>query len=98
MFTQTWSGVNYSLSEAMKMDELWYVVKILRVDRYSFSQNIAMIVITVFAILLTLLAPNAAQVSERIKPKIRNSVIIAILGIWCVVSLSNVSTFLYFNF
>jgi len=98
MFTQTWSGVNYSLSEAMKMDELWYVVKILRVDRYSFSQNIAMIAITVFAILLTLLAPNAAQVSERIKPKIRNSVIIAILGIWCVVSLSNVSTFLYFNF
>lgn len=98
MFTSSWRYVSYPISEAMKMDELWYVVKILRLDRYPFSQNLAMIIVSLVAIIITFAAPNAAYISENIKPKRKYAVLIAILGIWCVLTLSEVSTFLYFNF
>lgn len=41
---------------------------------------------------------NTEELAEKMKPGIVNAIVTALLFIWCVVSLSGVSTFLYFNF
>ena len=98
MFTKEWNFVTYSISQSMKMDELWYVIKFLHLDRYSIAQNLVMIIITVFALIVTFVAPNAAEVSSNIKGKKLFGFMLGMLGVWCILTLSNVSTFLYFNF
>ena len=40
----------------------------------------------------------AVAVSGKIKPTVVNTVLLAVLFVWCVVTFSEVSTFLYFNF
>lgn len=51
-----------------------------------------------FALFLILYPRNAYEQMGSFKPKIINAVGIFILFIWCVLSFSSVSTFLYFNF
>lgn len=41
---------------------------------------------------------TAVEKMQTMKPKITTSVVIAVLLVWCVISFSGVSTFLYFNF
>lgn len=98
ILTKSWEGVAYSLSEALKLDEIWYAVKILHLDRFAWSQGLVMYVITIVALLITFICPNANYISTKIKPKLAWAICFAILGIWCVLNLSQVSTFLYFNF
>jgi alginate O-acetyltransferase complex protein AlgI len=41
---------------------------------------------------------NAAQRMERMKYNAGTAVVFAVLAVWCVLTFSQVSTFLYFNF
>ena len=101
MFTGTWTGVNYSLAEAfVQIDELWYVVKFSGLPGVNFAlaHNLVMILFTLAILVMTFAAPNAVTVSKKIRPRVISAVLIGALGLWCVLSLSEVSTFLYFNF
>lgn len=99
MFTGAWNGVNFELLNAFKLPELWYVVKLLHIDRhYVFSQYILMVVFTIVVLLITFVAPNAQKVSAKLKPGRVAAILLSVLLVWCVLSLSGVSTFLYFNF
>jgi len=99
IFVGSWTKVDIALSNVFKVSELWYVVKLLHIDRnYLLSQNLLMVVITLAALVVIFIAPNAGEVAKKIKPKLGYALLFAVLGIWCVVSLSEVSTFLYFNF
>lgn len=99
IFTGSWSKVDIALSNAFKLSEFWYIVKFLHIDRnYLLSQNILMVLITIVTLAVVFFAPNANQIANKMKPKFRTALLFAVLGLWCVVSLSEVSTFLYFNF
>ena len=101
MFTGTWRSVNYALAEAfVQIDELWYVVKFSGLPGVNFAlaHNLVMIVFTLAILVMTFAAPNAYTVSKKIRPRAITAVLIGALGLWCVLSLSEVSTFLYFNF
>lgn len=98
IFTKQWSSVNRVLSEEFKLPEFWYAIKIFRIDRFPISQNLLMILITGGVLGITFFAPNAIEISNKIKPSRKVALAITVLGIWCVLSLSQVSTFLYFNF
>ena len=50
------------------------------------------------ALVLVLLAPNAYEKMKNMKCTLWELAVISILLIWCIFSLSGVSTFLYFNF
>lgn len=96
--TGKWQKINFQLAGCIKPDEFWYVLKVLHLDNNLFSQYILMTFITVGCLLTVFFAPNAAEVSERMKPKAANAIIMAVLFVWCILSFSGVSTFLYFNF
>lgn len=98
IFTGSWRSVSYPLSEVFKGSKLWYCIKVMHFDRYPFSQNILMICITIGVLAMTFALPNASYIADKLKPKRRYAVLIAMLGMWCLLTLSEVSTFLYFNF
>lgn len=86
------------ICEGFQLSELWYVCKILHLDRLPGSFLYLCAAFTLFSLFLVFRGKNAQQYAERFTPKVSNMAALAVLGCWCVLSLSGVSTFLYFNF
>lgn len=98
IFENDFPRINRNLAGYFNLDEFWYILKVLRLDQWEYGHYLLMFVITAVALLLVFWGKNAAQVAERIKPKLWNALLFAGLFLWCVLTFSNVSTFLYFNF
>lgn len=101
MFTGSWKTVNYTLADRFAdIDELWYIVKFSGLPGVNFAlaHNLVMIAVTLAALVTVFAAPNAGECVKRLKPRIVWAIALGALGLWCVLSLSEVSTFLYFNF
>ena len=101
MFSGTWRSVNYTLADKfVEIDELWYIVKFSGLPGINFplAHNLVMIAVTIAALVTVSVVPNADKCVQKMKPGIVNAVLLGVLGLWCVLSLSEVSTFLYFNF
>ncbi|MDE7258372.1 MAG: MBOAT family protein [Lachnospiraceae bacterium] len=90
--------VSSELAECFRVDEFWYVIKVLHLDNMAYSRYILMWVILAAGLYLALIGRNAAQRMEKMKYRTGSTVIFAILALWCVLTFSKVSTFLYFNF
>lgn len=97
-----WKGkmqkLSMDLAECFQMDELWYVLKVLRLDGMAYSRYILMFVILAVGIYLAMFSKNAAQIADKVKAKAFPAVLLGAVFVWCILSLSQVSTFLYFNF
>lgn len=52
----------------------------------------------IFGIIIILGTENAYEKMKRFRPRAIDAVVNAALFVWCIFSLSGVSTFLYFNF
>lgn len=90
--------VSSELAAAVDPDELWYVIKVLHLDRFAWGGYIPMAVMLAAGVYLAMIGRNAAQRMERARYRTGSAAVLAVLGVWCVLSFSNVSTFLYFNF
>ncbi|MBD5485700.1 MAG: MBOAT family protein [Lachnospiraceae bacterium] len=90
--------VSSELAECFRVDEFWYVIKVLHLDNMSYSRYILMWVILAAGLYLALIGRNAAQRMEKMKYRTGSAVVFAVLALWCVLTFSKVSTFLYFNF
>lgn len=87
-----------ALMECFRLNELWYPMKLLHLDALPFGHGYPMLLILAAAAVLAFASRNVRQLSESFRPRLRNAAALAALFFWCVVSLSGVSTFLYFNF
>lgn len=87
-----------SFLEGFNLDEFWYVIKLLRLDALPYSSLYLPAIIILGTLLVIFFAPNAGQCAERFRPRAWNALLTAFLFLWCVLSLSGVSSFLYFNF
>lgn len=87
-----------SMTEGFNLDEFWYVMKLLHLDRLPYSQMYLCGVITLVTLVVVFAAPNADEAAARFKPGVWNAFVTAGLFLWCVLSLAGVSSFLYFNF
>lgn len=86
------------LAECFQVDEFWYVLKVLHLDNLPYSRYILMWVILAAGLYLAMIGENAAGRIERMKFRTSSAVVFAVLFLWCVLTFSKVSTFLYFNF
>ena len=84
--------------EAFNLDEFWYVMKIAGLDRLPHADMLLCAVWLVTALGVVFFHKNAGEMEEKFQPKTANMLWTAVLFLWCVLSLSGVSTFLYFNF
>ncbi|MDE7429684.1 MAG: MBOAT family protein, partial [Lachnospiraceae bacterium] len=90
--------ISQALAECFQLDEFWYIIKVLHLDNYSYSRYILMVLILAVGLYLAMAGKNAAQLAERFRYRAWSALVIAVLAVWCVLSFSGVSTFLYFNF
>lgn len=60
--------------------------------------GIVMVAFFIIAMAIILFSKNAKEKMDHLKPSVLNIVVTAVLFVWCVLSLSGISTFLYFNF
>ena len=90
--------ISADLAACFQVDEFWYVIKVLHLDNMAYSRYILLWVILAIGIYLSMIGRNAAERMERVKYRTGSAVIFAVLTLWCVLTFSEVSTFLYFNF
>lgn len=90
--------LSMELAECFRLDELWYVLKVLHLDAMAYSRYILMFFMLAVGICLAMFSKNAAEIANRIKGKTVTAVLTGIVFVWCILSFSGVSTFLYFNF
>lgn len=88
----------YGIYDAFNLDEFWYVLKVLHLTGLPGSEMYLCPALTLFSLWLVFFHKNAGEMAERFVPKAGSMVRTAVLFLWCVLSLSGVSTFLYFNF
>lgn len=84
--------------DAFNLSEFWYPMKVLHITNLPNSKSYLMIAFTLVTLGMVFFGKNAKTISESSKPTILNACLLAVLFVWCVLSLSGVSTFLYFNF
>lgn len=90
--------LSMDLAECFQVDEFWYILKVLHLDNLSVSRYILMFVILAAGLYFAMVGKNAAERTARLKYGAGTAAVITILMVWCVLSFSGVSTFLYFNF
>jgi D-alanyl-lipoteichoic acid acyltransferase DltB (MBOAT superfamily) len=71
---------------------------LLRFNPYTKFPPAMMLGYFALSLLVVFAAPKARSLGERFKPTLPRLVLVCVLLVWCVYSLSGVSTFLYFNF
>ena len=74
------------------------MIKVIGLDRFEWSVYLLMGVMLVVSLFIVFLSKTAVQISERMKPSAVNNIILAVLLVWCVLTFSEVSSFLYVNF
>lgn len=90
--------ISLDLAECLQPDEFWYVIKVLHLDNLSFSRYILMFLILAVGLYLSMAGRNANERVARLKYGPVSAVVLVVLAVWCILSFSGVSTFLYFNF
>ncbi len=90
--------ISLDLAECLRPDEFWYVIKVLHLDNLSFSRYILMFVILAAGLYLSMVGRNAQERVARMKYGPVSAAVLVVLAVWCILSFSGVSTFLYFNF
>lgn len=90
--------ISPGLAECFRLDEFWYVIKMLHLDNMACSRYILMILILAAGLYLAMAGPNAAQRMERARYRAGSVLVLAVLMVWSILTFSGVSTFLYFNF
>ena len=86
------------ITEAFNLEEFWYVIKILHLDRLPGSELYLCFGFLAVAFWLVFFARNAGEREKSFEPNGKTMFVTAFLMIWCVVSLSGVSSFLYYRF
>jgi D-alanyl-lipoteichoic acid acyltransferase DltB (MBOAT superfamily) len=90
--------ISMELAECYELDEFWYVIKVLHLDNLAYSRYMLMTLMLAAGLYLAMIGRNAAQRMERMRYNAGTAAAFAILAVWCVLTFSKVSTFLYFNF
>lgn len=90
--------LSVDLAECFELDELWYILKVLHLDQMAVSRYILMFFMLAAGIGLSMFGRNAGEIVEKMKGKAVTAVLFGVVFVWCVLSFSQVSTFLYFNF
>lgn len=89
---------NIYLANCFNIDELWYGIKVLHLDRFWWGSYILMVLILLVLLLVVFFGKSAVNYSKTCKIGALSTVIIIALLSWCILSFNKVATYLYVNF
>ncbi len=102
MFKQSVVGgfgpVKTEILQAFMRDEYTFALKRLHLLNTGVGNYLIFGLYMIVAFYFCFIGPNACEIAAKMKMKAWQGVLLALGLVWCVVSLSQVSTFLYFNF
>ena len=100
LFAANWTGKLYEVAAQLDISEIYVIRQALDIVAPSLVSYIYLIfMILLFALAFFLIfRPNAYERAKNGELTSAKCWIACILFVWCVISLSQVSTFLYFNF
>ncbi len=90
--------VNKGLAECFNIDELWYVIKVLHLDKSEYGLYILMILILAALLIGIFALPNAVSFAKKVKINWPTTVLMTVLIVWCILSFEGVTTYIYVNF
>lgn len=91
-------NIHKEISGAFQLPEIFYVLKFFKLDTLPLSSCYCMFLFLLLAFILIFCCKNLSETEESHKPHTAGTISLAVLFVWCVLSFSGVSTFLYFNF
>lgn len=97
-FQFRWQRIGRQLADCFNVDEFWYIIKVIRLDRWEYGHYVLMFLFLFTALLIVLGCKNTLWRAGRFRPGVIGALVLAGLFVWCVISLSGVSTFIYLNF
>lgn len=89
---------NYGLAKCFNIPELWYVIKLLHLDSFKYSDCIIMLLLLAVLTVIVLSGRNAHTYAEKCRINIFNTLFVTVLFVWSVLSFEGVATYLYVNF
>lgn len=100
------SGIPAALAGQFRTPEFFYLLKLLHLDRIGsgmFANGVLCDYVLMFGYMaaawfMLLFCKNVTEKTESFQPAAGKAVFIAVLYLWSLVSFSEVSAFLYFNF
>lgn len=98
VFSFEGNKVFLELASFFQIPEFWYVIKFLGLHNYPLGYYYCFILFMAAAIFIIFFSKNLYETEEKIKPGFWDALFTAFLAVWSTLSLSGVSTFLYFNF
>lgn len=98
VYKKEWALPGKAIYDVFNLGEFWYPMKILKITSLPYSEYYAMAGFLIISLGIVFLGKNVHEKSEDFYPGIMNACMTSILFLWCIVSLSGVSSFLYFNF
>ncbi len=90
------SSIDSNIAQAFKLPEFDLIAESLGI--YKYFPFILLTLFFIATLIIILACPNVTEKANKFKPSILNLIITIVLLIWCIISLSGISTFLYFNF
>lgn len=98
MYKAIFGGNWQMLGTFFQTDEIWLPMRLLKLDRLPGAGYYPLAFYLGLSAYLVFVGKNSVQRVEKGKYGVVNAVAMGILFLYCIVSMSGVSTFLYFNF
>lgn len=98
IFTGGRKPIATDLSNAFRLDELWYVIKVTPIMKFPFAWDVCLWLFTAVSVFMIFFRDNALNTAEKAKIGVKTTLVTAVLLIWCILTFAGVSTFLYMNF
>ena len=92
--------ISSTITQAFALPELTMITSLFKVENYITNEwsNFYLIIFFAFAFFAVLCMKNTSERIKEFKPSVKNAVISSGMLVLSIISLSGVSTFLYFNF
>lgn len=91
--------IHTSIIEAFNLVEIKVVLTLLLPENiFNLYPNMLVLIAFIVVLVIMLGSKNAYERMTTFRPSLLNFILILLLLIWCIMSFSGVSTFLYFNF
>lgn len=91
-------SIQKNISECFQLPEFFYLLKVCRLDTLPLGHCYCMFLFILAAVILVFFTKNLYETEPKIKPTLVRTLSLSVLFVWCILSLSGISTFLYFNF
>lgn len=98
LWNKQWKLPSEVFLNFFNLGEFWYPMKVVGITDLPYAKSYLMTAFLITSLGIIFWGKNVEKLKNDFSPQIGNACFSAILFIWCVVSLSGVSTFLYFNF